>query len=961
MVSNVINMFSRVNIYDLREVWVEKKPTVLDEEIASLILEGKENVQNITPEVLYVILKRTNEEEQCSFLENNLKDIEKLLRSFLNKASINDEKNPNLLLYYSSLNFLAQEEGFEPILSKIKFSLSSRLSLSQKITLLKKYISQISVSDFNGLLSELVDFYTPPISEEMLKTVSDFGIVYNYPGPHAKKEEELTFQELSTLIESLRQLNFARMDLKEYLNLQLFAKQKEECIECMKCDYERIEFLINKKRYDCCYAYNNIDVFLEFLDFFKDTLFNEENIDYSVRKLLLPNLSGRMDSIGNFLMKLPKVYQYIVQSEVLWDYTNLFDESNALYESFLALHQNFSIIQTHLLKGNYGKNLSIFEKMETIIRKNKPNEFNFEIETIFSNDYLYLLEYLKENPNETLYEQGYKLLLKDVKPYIKLKEDETVYEEMLTLYYRRLIKGFPLSKLLYFNNEIELLSYQRFNLDIVGIEEFRVKQLNSIPAKQYLKLVKKYYNNTCPSKDHKFGVWYMMNEDFDENVFYLCLLKAFLIFPYEKLIILLEKIEKKSFLRVFEKLVDAIDLKKIDFDNQEFKKYHQKLLRLLFEPKDTAFKEYDENSFLWNNFSLLINHWEQIVNFFKSSSQVRLASILKFLPTILFENVHLKPEYSELNEYLLYIGTSELALKKIDEYYLDMKERYYSYVPQVSGSVGEYTYKMLNASDPFGLAVGKLTHCCYRLDGAAKQSMYYTMLSPKNRIFCVYHNDVLIAQSWVWREGNVVCFDNIEALNKEKENANLWFACYQEATKKMIEQSVKGEPYNEQIKRITLGRHHLDIPISLLESYEIVKKDELILPKNELETIIPKLYLDSKSLQVILYQTPDFDYKRNISYTGTVYCDERSKPTMMNLYQTYDSLQKQLLQQTIRSIDLLSTGNYIERKNIIDGIVMKDWYAIKENETWYHQIFSFDPRAHHEYEEFLETKKLVLK
>ena len=71
---------------------------------------------------------------------------------------------------------------------------------------------------------------------------------------------------------------------------------------------------------------------------------------------------------------------------------------------------------------------------------------------------------------------------------------------------------------------------------------------------------------------------------------------------------------------------------------------------------------------------------------------------------------------------------------------------------------------MLDLDDPLGLVVGYITRCCFLLDGASSNALYHSAQSKDGRIFVVRKNGELIAQSWVWRNGNLVCFDNVETM-----------------------------------------------------------------------------------------------------------------------------------------------------------------------------------------------------
>ena len=49
------------------------------------------------------------------------------------------------------------------------------------------------------------------------------------------------------------------------------------------------------------------------------------------------------------------------------------------------------------------------------------------------------------------------------------------------------------------------------------------------------------------------------------------------------------------------------------------------------------------------------------------------------------------------------------------------------------------------------------------IDGLSRTSLYHSISSKNGRTFVVRKDGELIAQSWVWRNGNALCFDNVEA------------------------------------------------------------------------------------------------------------------------------------------------------------------------------------------------------
>ena len=84
----------------------------------------------------------------------------------------------------------------------------------------------------------------------------------------------------------------------------------------------------------------------------------------------------------------------------------------------------------------------------------------------------------------------------------------------------------------------------------------------------------------------------------------------------------------------------------------------------------------------------------------------------------------------------------------------------------------ECTGKLLRIDDPLAIAAGTLTDCCQEFGNAGESSMKHSVTSKNGGLFGVFdEKGNLIAQSWTWRNGNRLCFDNIE-VDESLENNN---------------------------------------------------------------------------------------------------------------------------------------------------------------------------------------------
>ena len=144
--------------------------------------------------------------------------------------------------------------------------------------------------------------------------------------------------------------------------------------------------------------------------------------------------------------------------------------------------------------------------------------------------------------------------------------------------------------------------------------------------------------------------------------------------------------------------------------------------------------------------------------------------------------------------------------------------RKYSSIPRVKGDIGEYSYEVLRLDDVKGVAVGSMTQCCFTVKGAGYSSLKHALTSPNGRILVVKKDGSLVAHSWLWRNGNVLCLDNIEVIKeiKEIDFLDVYLKFAEDVTKKSLE--VEG---NEKcIQNVMLGVNSFDQKIDGINEFK---------------------------------------------------------------------------------------------------------------------------------------------
>lgn len=175
-----------------------------------------------------------------------------------------------------------------------------------------------------------------------------------------------------------------------------------------------------------------------------------------------------------------------------------------------------------------------------------------------------------------------------------------------------------------------------------------------------------------------------------------------------------------------------------------------------------------KNNDYLSNIAPIQRRFEEIKTLY-SNIPLTLELALSFIDDNRYENVDIGNEgvarVAAINQY------SQSDFEILQEIYNYGKQRTFSSIPRVEGKRGQYTYQLLRLDDPLAMAIGKLSDCCQRLGEPAELCMEHSMVDKNGRVFVIYdENGELVAQSWVWRNKDVLCFDNIEVPDQQMWN-----------------------------------------------------------------------------------------------------------------------------------------------------------------------------------------------
>ena len=530
-----------------------------------------------------------------------------------------------------------------------------------------------------------------------------------------------------------------------------------------------------------------------------------------------------------------------VKATVLLEYRDRFSgEKSQTLEKFMS-----KSVKNKMIEIYSGQKLEEFEEL-----KNQGVDLKQEFDrTVFE---------LKEDKSHKLFDDDYikaillsKILMKDNEindkneSYINLRtkymnhlfrnlrRDNTVDDNISNSLFYRIVKGnisFSTINDLETAKALIYLSRNPQEKDVEKVENI-IKDVTEKQVQTYnLKLYKKLYS--------KIKERYKQTNPLDENVQKLAY-KMFFLCGYDKT---LKMLDSETGFTTFEYMFNDLKLRNIDMNADGTPKTNEKLSNFLFGGSGN-FANSNINRMLKGEIpefdrylSTICNDWDLIYK--KLNGNISVKRVLD-----LFKNqtIFLKPDEYKLEPVLRDIGTKNPKIvQKAKDWYSIMRQRQYSTIPKVQGKIDNYEYEILDLDNPLALSVGYLTRCCFLIDGLSKQSLYHSISSKNGRTFVVRKDGELIAQSWTWRNGNVLCFDNVETRGSYSYDKLL--EVYQKAGERLLEVSQKSENDVESLKLVTYGTS---------ESKMTEPKEKLSM-KN-LPTMLENVnYTDAKYEQAIL-------------------------------------------------------------------------------------------------------------
>ncbi len=285
-------------------------------------------------------------------------------------------------------------------------------------------------------------------------------------------------------------------------------------------------------------------------------------------------------------------------------------------------------------------------------------------------------------------------------------------------------------------------------------------------------------------------------------------------------------------------------------------------------------------------------------------------------------------------------GYSQEDFNTLQEIYNYGRQRTFSSIPRIEKQAekrsGTYRYETLKLDDPLAMAIGTLTDCCQELNNCAEMCMEHSMVDKNGRVFVIKDElGQIVAQSWVWRNKDVLCFDNIEIPDKTftrvtRENPDLGrqgftdeiFEIYKQAAKDLIEEDEKsyqallerGQITIEQYEGLRLGK--VTVGLGYNDIAESLQKNATVdtsmvarpLPFEAPVNLSRALYTSDSMTQYILDERSD--RKEYTGETLPIYHDRYTE------YQDDNFSYKDLL--TLKKLEMATKGDltYLETSSI---------------------------------------------
>ena len=907
-------------------------------------LKGNINdVRSMNPFSVYFVISKLPEDKQIIFLQENIdyireQDEEIFLYRFL---------GPNSLSYFFSLKVIKalkdiDDEIFKKVLSQNSIGLFHGFTHEDYIDFYKDFYNELLESNNRNFIDGL-SFHNRCCYEDMY--IEDINIkavqqkVYNKEfielllEKYKNKINKFNSNELLTFLNNIDDIDQYKRFINEHYDSinNAFANYEEYYLNdyLSETDEEKQEILL------CNFLENII-------------------IKHDLKKILSylrPNIIVALYNKNKELFKSLTLSDWILYCSI----KNIFNEDFKKIIDTYNVNDIEELFNINLYKfNNYSKlPLLALKYVELKYRSNIVTNGNIDkIDSntlIFSEKYIKNLSELKEkfhNHTITKNDENYKqylanfiMFLKNQNIIIDVTDDN--FREIEKLFYT-IVMGKSMAILFELSCIEDIAMIERLGKIEFKAYGFTVEQLNNYNVKDHRKLCQKY---------EKQGTYYSSYKQL--------ILKLMLLVGFHNTEVILSIDDS---IATLEHLVGNVDVKHIKMDKQGNPVLNRKIMNLLFDDKNynkirTMLENKDND--LYKYFPRIFNEWDMIVLNNKDKS---LKTILDYLKS---DEIVLPPKYYRLDGLFKIIGCKNNIVNETLKLHDQMLNRVCSTIPRITGIKNNYSYEILKLDDMEVLSIGNQTDCCFTVLGNGYSCLKHALLSNNGRILVIKKDNELLAHSWLWRNGNLLCLDNIEIAKKIKEVDFL--EIYKQFAEDIIRTSCQLEGISNCIKNVTIGVTNFDKEIKGIKEYPCLITRSCDLSSgnydgrlgsnriflDKLPQPIEKVeYTDSKNVQYLIKGNYPFTYGQGLYY----YQDERSSVFYYSKNNIYDENYINQMNKIINALRYIKAeeNNAIDKFKMIDitdydeVYCNVDWFIIYDSENYEEYIKSNDSRAKEE-------------
>jgi len=196
----------------------------------------------------------------------------------------------------------------------------------------------------------------------------------------------------------------------------------------------------------------------------------------------------------------------------------------------------------------------------------------------------------------------------------------------------------------------------------------------------------------------------------------------------------------------------------ITSEGSEVNKIHDRGINLTAAPFVDGIIFLKRYKHSWENALKVINAWSLLrENGVNPLAKGGLEMANKFFISLRYKNVTSIDLAVECGKWAI----SQDRFENFQSMWVD-RDFQVEYIPKVTLSNGDWKFYTLDRMDPRGPFLGHYTNCCQHPEGAGASCALYGTTEPTSGFVVLEYRGEVKFQSWIWRDGSALVFDNVE-------------------------------------------------------------------------------------------------------------------------------------------------------------------------------------------------------